>query len=516
MTEFLVGVDLGTTGTKTAVYRSDGTPVAEANAEVPLRWHGPGRVDQDPDDFYRSAAKTISRCLKESGVDPGRVAALGITGQMAGVLGLGAGWQPSTPYDSWLDLRCSEDVDWLERELGDELVEKTGCPPMVDHAPKIRWWLREHPDTFDATEKWIMPSSYVAGKIAGLDTGDAFIDRTYLHFTGLAEAREGVWSDELTEAMNVPVDRLPHIVEPSTVIGEVTAVAAADCGLRKETPVAAGLGDTAAGALGAGIVRSGQLLDTAGTAAVLAASTREFRSDARERTLIIMRGAVPGQWVPLSFLSGGSLLTWFRDALVAGGKYASEPSLDELTAEAEKAPAGAEGLLFVPHLDGRLLPNDPAMRGAWIGLNRHHERAHLARAVLEGVAYEYAIYLRVLLDLHPELSLDETRVIGGGARSDAWNRIKASVLGVPYVRLDREEFSCWGAALVAGHAVGLFEDLTDAAERSTAVKERYEPDPEDHAAYQRIVEIYRDSLGTLAGPSHRLVRLDSDGGGESP
>ena len=510
MTELLVGVDLGTTGTKTAVYDPDGKPLAEANAEVPLRWQGPGRVDQDPDDFYRSTVSTISRCLERGGVDAGQVVALGITGQMAGVLGLGAEWKPSTPYDSWLDLRCSGDVDWLERELGDDLLDKTGCPPMVDHAPKMRWWRRERPEVFAATEKWIMPGGYVAGKMAGLEPGDAFIDATYLHFTGLAEARAGAWSGDLAGAIGIPTDKLPKIVEPSAVIGRVSGEAAADCGLVQGTPIAAGLGDTAAGALGAGLVRPGQLLDVAGTAAVLAASTDEFRPDVSSRTLIAMRGAIPGQWIPLSYLSGGSLLGWLGEALALAGEEVYEPDFDELTAEASEVRAGAEGLLFVPHLDGRLLPNDPAMRGAWVGLNRHHKRPHLVRAVLEGVAYEYANYLQILLNLYPGLTFDETRVIGGGAHSDTWNGIKASVLGVPYVRLNREEFSCWGAALVAGHAVGLFDDLAGAAERSTLMRDHFEPASEDHAAYRPMAQLYRDLLASLASPSHRLVRLASE------
>jgi len=223
-----------------------------------------------------------------------------------------------------------------------------------------------------------------------------------------------------------------------------------------------------------------------------------------------MRGAIPGQWIPLSYLSGGSLLGWLREALAPAGEEAREPDFDELTAEAREVRAGAEGLLFVPHLDGRLLPNDPAMRGAWVGLHRHQRRPHLVRAVLEGVAYEYANYLQVLLKLYPGLSFDETRVIGGGAHSDTWNGIKSSILGVPYVRLDREEFSCWGAALVAGHAVGLFEDLAGAAERSTLARDRFEPDPKDHAAYRPMAQLYRDLLAALAGPSHRLVRLASE------
>jgi len=508
---FVVGVDLGTTGTKTAVYGEDGTPVAEAVAEVPLRWRGLGKVEQDPEDFYRTAMETIRRCLEGGGIPPGRVEALGVTGQMAGVMGIGRDWRPSTPYDSWLDLRCSGDVEWLDRELGDGLVEKTGCPPMVDHAPKIRWWRRERPEAFAATQKWVMPGGYVAGRISGLETGEAFIDHTYLHFTGLAEARRGAWSEELCDAVGVLKGQLPAIVEPSAVVGRVGAEAARASGLREGTPVAAGLGDTAAGALGAGIVRPGQLLDTAGTAAVFAASTSEFRPDVGERTLIVMRGALPGQWLPLSYLSGGSLLGWFRAVLVSGEDGGEAPGFDELAAEAAGVAAGAEGLVFVPHLDGRILPNDPSMRGAWVGLHRQHGRAHLVRAVLEGVAYEYAGYLRVILKQHPELRVEEARVIGGGARSDAWNRIKASVLGVPYLRLAREEFSCWGAALVAGHAVGLFEDLAEAAEGSTGVKGRYEPDPDDHAAYGPMAELYGDLLEALAGPSRRLAKIDASG-----
>ena len=142
------------------------------------------------------------------------------------------------------------------------------------------------------------------------------------------------------------------------------------------------------------------------------------------------------------------------------------PGFDELARLSADAPAGSDGLIFVPHLDGRLLPSRPQMRGAWVGLTRHHTRAHLVRSVLEGVAYEYAEYLRILRELHPEIDLREVRVVGGGARSDTWNAIKASALGVPYARPARGEFSCWGAALVAGRAVGLFDDLAEAAAQS--------------------------------------------------
>jgi xylulokinase len=505
MGELLVGVDLGTTGTKTALHDPDGTALATASTETPLHWHGPGEVEQDPEDFFRTALETIAACVREAGADPGAVAAIGVTGQMAGTMGIDAAWRASTPYDSWLDLRCSSDVEALDAQVGDELVRLAGCPAMINHAPKIRWRKRERPEEFAATAAFMPPSSYVAGRLAGLGGEDAFVDRSYLHFTGLAEAREGRWSERLADAVGVPLEKLPAIVEPATVIGELTAEAASACGLRAGTPVAAGLGDTAAGVLAAGVVRPGQLLDTAGTAAVLALSAAEHRPDVADRTLIVMRGALPEQWIALSYLSGGGLLDWMAAAL-GDERGASGPTdYEGLGETAEDAPPGAADLVFIPHLDGRLLPSQPALRGAWIGLTRHHRREHLTRSVLESVGYEYALYLRAMRGLHPELEPGDVRVIGGGARSEAWCRIKSSVLGLPYVRLQREEFSCWGAALVAGAAVGILDDLGAAAEGATAVRDSFAPDPGAFATYERMVEIYERAIEGLGGATRALA-----------
>jgi xylulokinase len=161
MSELLFGVDLGTTGTKAALYDAGGETLAEATAETPLRWHGPGAVDQDPEDFYSAATRTIRTCLERAGIEPGGVEAIGVTGQMAGVLGVDAAWRPATPYDSWLDLRCTPDVEAVDRELGARLVELSGCPAMVNHGPKLRWWRRERREAFEAIAKIVVPSGYV-------------------------------------------------------------------------------------------------------------------------------------------------------------------------------------------------------------------------------------------------------------------------------------------------------------------------------------------------------------------
>jgi xylulokinase len=510
----LVGVDLGTTGTRAALYADDGTVLAERTAPTPLRWSGPGRVEQDPEEFYGAVTTAIAGCLSAAGVAAGDVAALAVSGQMAGTLGVGADLEPTTPYDSWLDTRCSEQVERLERELGDELVSTGGCPPMVNHAPKILWWQEHEPATFARTVAWIPPGSYVAARLAGLGGAEAFVDTTYLHFVGFADQRAGTWSERLTGAVGLPLARLPRIVPPTEVIGGLTRAAAADCGLRPGTPVAAGLGDTAAGTLGAGVVRPGQLLDIAGTAAVLAASVADFRPDVAERTLITMRGAVHGQWISLAYLSGGALVGWLAGLLLgdeyverdAGGDaVATAEGLERLAAAAASVPAGSESLLFLPYLDGRVLPSAPAMRGTWLGLHRRHGRAHLARAVLEGVALEYLRYLRVLTHLHPDVRLTEARVAGGGARSAVWNQLKASALGVPYARLGREELSCWGSALVAGAAVGVVEDLAAAAEAGAPQTASWAPEPADRAVYERLQRAQREFAGALEAPFRALA-----------
>nr|WP_282600126.1 FGGY family carbohydrate kinase [Patulibacter sp. SYSU D01012] len=501
----LIGVDLGTTATKAAVFTADGTQLGAATAPTELRWHGPGEVDQDPDAFYAAATDTIRRAMEAAGADPARVAGLAVTGQMAGMLGVDRDWRPALPYDSWLDTRCRDERDALDRELGDELTRLTGCPPMVNHGPKLRWWARNRPEELARMRAFVMPGAYVAGRLCGLAGDDAFIDPSYLHFTGLVDARAGEWSPRLVDAVGIRPDQLPRIVPSTTVVGTLTAAAAGHCGLRPGTPVAAGLGDTAAGALGAGLVRPGRLLDTAGTAAILAGATAEYRPDVDGRTLILMRGAVEGLWIPLAYLSGGSLVDWFCDLLHDGDERIPRPGFADLVAGLEDLPAGADGLVFVPHLDGRILPSSPDMGGAWVGLRRGHGRRHLAKAMLEGVAYEYALYLERLRTLNPTLELTEARVIGGGARSAVWNQIKASVLGVPYATATVGDVSCWGAALIAGTAVGLVDDLADAAERAAPVADRTSPRPKDTSVYRDLFDVYRDVVARLDEPFDRLA-----------
>lgn len=504
---YLMGIDLGTSATKAALYRVDGDhlgiePLAEAVAEVPLYTPRPGVVEQESDDFYRTAATTVRRCIESSGVDARQIAALAFDSQMAGVGTIDAQFNAATRFDSWLDMRCQPYIDYVDKKFGEQVTRLTGCPPTCDHGPKILWWKEERPQAYARVAKFIMPAAYVAGKMVGLAAEEAFIDYTFIHFSGLCDARQGTWSKELCAALDVDMAKLPRIVAPWEIVGEVTERAAGEFGLAPGTPVAAGCGDTAAGALGAGMVKPGMLLDTAGTASVLAGCTTDFVADEQHRALMTMRSVIPGLWHPLAYVAGGGqALHWFQERFFEGRRAAGR--FEEMVALAESITPGAEGLFFSPHLGGRVCPATPEMRGAWIGFSWSHGPAHFLRAILESIAYEYAYYLRILRQYIPDLALTEARVIGGGARSDLWNQIKADVLGVPYRRLQQSEFGTRGSAMIAGKAAGIFDDLAAVASHGNGEAQTSKPHGGRHEAYQplvaRYIEIQEQLRNSFAG-----------------
>jgi len=493
---YLIGVDLGTSGTKAALYQIDGKLISDASIEVPLFYPKPGVVEQENEDFYASAAQTVQKCIESSGVEPKAIAAIAFDSQMAGVGLIDEDFNPVTRFDSWLDMRCQPFIEWMDKEAGDRITQLTGCPPTCDHGPKMLWWKNEQPDIYWRTAKFVMPGTYVAGKIAGLKAEQAFIDHTYIHFSGFSDAQKTIWSNELCERFGLDMGKLPKIVDPCDIIGNVSEHSAKEFGLAPGTLIAAGAGDTAANALGAGIVRPGMLFDVAGTAAVLAGCTGKFVADIKNRALITMRSVIPGLWNPLAYIGGGGIaLRWFRDQFfnTSHGKALplSEDLYPQMISLVETITPGSEGLFFSPHLGGRICPSRPEMRGAWVGVSWSHTQAHFARAILESVAYEYAYYLKILKELLPELELVEARVVGGGARSGVWNQIKADILNVPYQRLKGNEFGAWGAAMIAGKAAGVINDLAAHAEHTALLngKPTY-PSKGNHEIYKPLIEKY--------------------------
>jgi xylulokinase len=245
------------------------------------------------------------------------------------------------------------------------------------------------------------------------------------------------------------------------------------------------------------------IFDVAGTAAVLAGCTDKFVADVKNRALLTMRSVIPGLWNPLAYIGGGGLaLRWFRDQFFNSTHGQSLPASDDLYPQmisiAGTVPPGCDGLFFSPHLGGRICPSSPEMRGAWVGVSWSHTQAHFARAILESIAFEYAYYLKILKELLPEIELTESRVVGGGARSDTWNQIKADILNIPYQRLKGNEFGAWGAAMIAGKAAGLINDLAAYADQTTFLSGKpFTPSKENHELYLPLIEKYIEFERTM-------------------
>ena len=466
MSAKLIGIDIGTQGTKAALFSEDGTAIAEAFQKSNLIQPEPGVVEEIPEEQLDAVCNTIKELLEKTGTTPGEIAGVGIDGQMAGVIGVGAEGMNVTPYDSWLDTRCAPYIKQLKAEAAVDILNKSGCAPSFNHGPKKMWWKNEHPDVYKKIKAFVQPGGYAVMRLCGLTGGDAFIDVTYLHFSGFADNRNSKWDEDLCGRFGIDIAKLPKIVRPEQIMGKITAEMAARTGLLEGTPVAAGCGDTAASFLSCGATDEGVCVDVAGTASVYASTTAEFRAD-KKLVLGCGQSAVPGMWHPYAYINGGGMnLEWFRKEIGMMMNQASADKLDfvKLNELAGAVTPRADDPVFVPHLAGRNSPAQPDLRGAWAGLNWNHNASHLYRAICEGVALEYRIYQDTTIQMYDGFKPVEIRITGGGGKSALWNRIKADALQIPVVPVDRQEGAPLGSALIAGKAVGIFDDLKTAAD----------------------------------------------------
>ena len=282
-------------------------------------------------------------------------------------------------------------------------------------------------------------------------------------------------------------DKFPRIVSPFEIIGEVTEKAARICGLKPGTKIAAGAGDTSASIFGTGMFEEGMLLDCAGTASVLCSVVNSYKPDIKHQTMTMMRSPVDGQWFPLAYINGGGLdIRWLRDLFSESDSITYE----QLEAEAELVEPGSGGLTFIPHFAGRVLPNNPYVKGSFIGLNWNQKRGHLYRAVMEGISYEYRFYLQVLRQLYKDHEFGEMWAVGGGARSPLFLKIKAGVLGTDIVSLQTGDTALIGSAVIAGVGTGIFEDYREPVLSTRKVQRRVEPEMKYKELYREQTETY--------------------------
>ena len=480
--KYLLGLDISTTGAKALLIDAAGAVIGSATTPLTLSTPRPLWSEQNPADWWAGMAASIRRLLAEQGVAGESIAAIGLTGQMHGLVLLDESGQVLRPAILWNDGRTQAQCDEMRARLGRaRLIQITGNDALTGFtAPKVLWVQQNEPGVYAQARHILLPKDYLRFKL----TGDYAMDKADGAGTILFDLRARDWSPEVLAALNIPAEWLPPTFEGPEVTGVVSVAAAAETGLLAGTPVVGGGGDQAAQAVGVGAVEPGVIALTLGTSGVVFATTPSALVEPAGR-LHAFCHAVPGRWHFMGvMLSAAGSLQWYRDALAPG------VSFDGLIAEATNVSPGSEGLLFLPYLSGERTPHpDPLARGAWVGLTIRHGRPHLTRAVLEGVAFGIKDSFTLIQGAGLG-GIEQVRVSGGGAKSALWRQIMADVLGAELVTVNTTEGAAYGAALLAAVGAGFYGTVDEACQATIEITGRTEPGPAA-AAYANVYPLYQ-------------------------
>ncbi|HEO71712.1 MAG TPA: xylulokinase [Candidatus Hydrogenedentes bacterium] len=495
----VIGVDVGTSGTKAVAVNEAGQIVGSSLAEYPLLSPKPSWAEQDPSEWTRATLEVLRQLANTPGFEAADVKGIGLTGQMHGSVFLDAENHVLRNAILWCDQRTANQCAAITEKVGEARLIEMVCNPALTGftAPKILWLRENEPRLYDRVVRVLLPKDYVRLAL----TGEFATDVADASGTLLFDVKKRTWHTELLSILDIPTDFMPKAFEGPDVTGTLTAQAAQKTGLPKGIPVVAGGGDQAAGGVGCGIVRKGAISSTVGTSGVVFAFADEVRIDPEGRVHTFCH-SVPGTWHVMGvMLSAGGSLRWFRDALCQNEcAVATQTGVDPyayITAEADAAPLGAEGLLFLPYLTGERTPHkDPYAKGAFIGLSLRHTRAHMARAVLEGVAYGMRDSLEIVRAMGVPIA--EVRASGGGARSTVWRQIQADVNRAPLVTLNIDQGPAYGAALLAMVGTGMHASVEQACDATIRVIETCTPNPARSAAYDAWFAEYQELYRALA------------------
>ena len=491
----LMGLDISTTSAKALIINAAGDVIAVGSAPQPISQPKPLWSEQNPADWWHGMKQSIRAALSESGLSGGDISAIGLTGQMHGLVLLDDKGEVLRPSILWNDQRTQAQCDYMTAKIGaDRLIELTGNPAVTGFtAPKVLWVRDNEPELYARAAQILLPKDYIRYKL----TGGYATDLAGAAGTSLLNVAERAWSQEVLDALDIPADWLPPVHEGTEVTSVISAAGAAATGLRAGTPVVGGGGDQAAGAIGMGCVAPDTIGVTVGTSGVVFAPLAKYAYEPQGR-LHAFCHSVPGAWHFMGvMLSAAGSLQWHRDSL------APDMSYEALLDEAAQIPAGSEGLFFLPYLTGERTPHpDPLARGAFIGLTSRHTRGHLTRAVLEGVA----LGLKDSFTLIAQAGLPadyEARISGGGAQSAVWQQIIADVLGAPLVNINTTEGGAFGAAILASVAAGMHIDAAAACgamiQRGARVDVGADADvyAERYGVYQSLYPTLKDTFARL-------------------
>ncbi len=496
---YVLGIDVGTGGTRALIIDGRGRLVSSATEEhQPFASPQIGWAEQHPEDWWRATCIAVRKTIASANLSAEEMACVGFSGQMHGAVMLDEKGSVVRPALIWCDVRTEKQCRDLTAKIGQERLIQLTCNPALANftLTKLLWVRENEPANWKRVRYVMLPKDYVRFRL----TGERATDMADASGTLLLDVAHRRWSREMSQAAEIDERLLPSLHESPAVCGKISGKDAAESGLRAGTPVVAGAGDQAAGATGMGIVSAGAVSATIGTSGVVFAATDRPALDPHGRVHTFCH-AIPGRWHVMGVTQAAGLsLRWFRDTFATDSSGAHQ-SYDQLTAEAARIPAGSDGLLWTPYLMGERTPHlDSNARGALVGLTASHTRAHVVRAILEGVAFS----LRDTFTLFHEMNVPVTsiRLGGGGARSPLWRQIQADVYGHAVETVEAEEGAAYGAALLAGVGAGLWPTVDAACASTVRVATRVNPQPAVvatlNAAYSAFRQIYPATKGIFA------------------
>ena len=510
---YLIGIDIGTSGTKALACDTGGQVLGTATAEHDIASPQPGWSEQDPRQWWGATVEATRELIERAHLKPDECKGIGLSGQMHGSVFLGGDGpetaEPLRPALLWNDQRTAAECDEIERIAGGrrQLIEMVGNPALTGFtAPKILWLRNHEPDVYENVRHVLLPKDYIRYRMTGeyaTEVGDA-------SGTLLLNVKERAWHKGLIEKLGLDADWLPDCHERHVVSGELTEWAADRLGLKAGVPVAGGSGDQPAGAVGNGIVRAGVVSATLGTSGVVFAHADEPTYDPQGR-VHTMCHAVEGKWCVFGcMLSAGGSLQWFRNHMardeVARAKRDGVDPYELIADEAGHAAPGCDGLLFLPYLTGERCPHpDPDARGGWIGLTARHTRADLIRSIMEGVTFGMNDALSIIREMGVDVST--VRLSGGGARSDFWRQMQADIYAADTAVINAEEGPAYGVAILAGVGSGIWNSVPEACDAVIRETERRHPDPETADHYRRVYAEYDELYPKLKDTFARLAKL---------
>jgi xylulokinase len=496
MKPYLLGIDIGTSACKIAVFNREGTVLESAAGEYEVYYPQSGWAEQDPEDWWRVICSTMKDMLSKSKIRPDEIAGIGIDGQSWSAIAVDRQGNVLTNTPIWMDTRASQICRELNEKIGaDRIFQLSGNSLQPSYTTaKILWYKKHMPDVYQNIDKILQSNSYIGFKLTGKMTQDISQGYGFHCF----DMHTGTWNEEMCEALGIPLDILPDIYPCHEVIGTVTEEAAKESGLLPGTPVVAGGLDAACGTLGAGVIHSGETQEQGGQAGGMSICIDSYKADER---LILSYHVVPGKWLLQGGTTGGGgVMRWlekeFADYEREEGRRTGKSSLDLFNHLAQAVKPGSDGLVFLPYMAGERSPIwNPDAKGVFYGLDFGKSKGHFIRAAMEGVA----LSLKHNLDVAEEAGagVDVLRAMGGSANSLLWTQIKADVTGKPIVVPSSDTATTLGAAILAGVGVGMYEDFEEAVKLTVENKRYHVPNQADREVYDKNYKIYRSLYENL-------------------